>query len=57
MTKEILFFRCKCKVEPSDTPATLADKVHALEYQHYPKVIEELVVKLPDLLVKGPEEA
>ena len=52
-----IIFQCKCKVEPSDTPATLADKVHALEYENYPKVIEELVVKLPDMLVKGTEQA
>jgi len=52
-----IIFQTKCKVDPSDTPASLAEKVHALEYQHYPVVIEELVVKLPDLLIKSPEEA
>jgi len=52
-----VIFQARCKVEPSDTPVSLAEKVHALEYQHYPKVIEDIVVKLPDLLIKGPEEA
>jgi len=52
-----IIFQTKCKVDPSDTPASLAEKVHALEYQHYPVVIEDLVVKLPDLLIKSPEEA
>ncbi|HPW27701.1 MAG TPA: phosphoribosylglycinamide formyltransferase, partial [Tenuifilaceae bacterium] len=33
----------KCEVNPSDTPDTLAQKVHALEYQHYPRVIESLL--------------
>jgi len=47
----------RCKVETNDTPDSLAAKVHALEYLHYPRVIEELVVKLPDFLIKGPEEA
>lgn len=51
-----IIFQTRCKVEPSDTPESLAEKVHALEYLHYPKVIEELAVKLPDFLVKGPEE-
>jgi folate-dependent phosphoribosylglycinamide formyltransferase PurN len=44
------------RVDPSDTPAMLAEKVHALEYLHYPKIIEDLVVKLPDFLVKSAEE-
>jgi phosphoribosylglycinamide formyltransferase-1 len=51
-----IIFQARCKVDRSDTPALLAEKVHALEYLHYPKIIEELVVKLPDLLIKGPDE-
>src|ERR1700744_5110431 len=30
-------------VEPDDTPETLAKKIHLLEYEHLPKVIEEVV--------------
>ena len=52
-----IIFQTRCKVEPADTFESLAEKVHALEYMHYPKVIEELVLKLPDFLIKGPEEA
>jgi phosphoribosylglycinamide formyltransferase-1 len=52
-----IIFQTRCKVDPSETIDSLAKKVHALEYLHYPKVIEEIVVKLPDLLVKSPEEA
>lgn len=33
-----------CPVSPSDTPETLAQKVHQLEYEWYPRVIEELLV-------------
>lgn len=51
-----IIFQERCKVDPSDTPDLLAEKVHALEYLHYPKIIEDLVVKLPDFLIKGPEE-
>lgn len=36
-----------CPVLPDDTPETLAARVHALEYAHYPEVIEELVQALP----------
>lgn len=44
-----IIFQAKCKVDPADTPETLAVKVHALEYEHFPRIIEELVIKLPDL--------
>lgn len=33
-----------CPVSPDDTPETLAQKVHQLEYEWYPRVIEELLV-------------
>jgi phosphoribosylglycinamide formyltransferase-1 len=42
-----IIFQAKCEVNPSDTPDTLAQKVHVLEYQHYPRVIESL---LPGLI-------
>jgi phosphoribosylglycinamide formyltransferase-1 len=38
-----IIFQAKCPVEPGDTPETLAEKVHALEYEHYPKVVERLL--------------
>ncbi|HEV2479930.1 MAG TPA: phosphoribosylglycinamide formyltransferase [Puia sp.] len=33
-------------VEPGDTPETLARKIHLLEYEHFPKVIEEVIANL-----------
>lgn len=51
-----IIFQARCKLVAGETPETLATKVHALEYQHYPKIIEDLVLKLPDFPVKGPEE-
>jgi phosphoribosylglycinamide formyltransferase-1 len=51
-----VIFQARCKVEPTDTHFSLAEKVHALEYLHYPRVIEELVDKLPEFLIKSPEE-
>ncbi len=38
----------RCPVLPDDTPETLAARIHRLEYAHYPRVIEELVLALPD---------
>lgn len=43
-----IIFQAKCRVEPTDTPETLAVKIHALEYKHFPGVIEELVGRLPE---------
>ncbi|MDL2266036.1 phosphoribosylglycinamide formyltransferase [Parabacteroides sp. OttesenSCG-928-G21] len=36
-------FQATCPVEPTDTPEEVANKVHALEYLHFPKVIEKLL--------------
>ena len=33
----------KCVILPEDTPAMLAEKIHALEHRHYPAVIERLL--------------
>lgn len=32
-----------CPVSETDTPESLAQKIHELEHQHYPKVIEEVI--------------
>lgn len=36
----------KCPVMAEDTPDSLAHRIHALEYEYYPKVIDDLVSKL-----------
>ncbi len=41
-----IIFQAKCKVESSDTPETIANKVHKLEYEFYPKVIEKLLQEI-----------
>lgn len=38
-----IIFQAKCSVSKSDTAQTLAEKIHALEYAHYPRVLEELL--------------
>lgn len=43
-----IVFQAKCPVLPGDTPDTLAARIHELEYQHYPRVIEELLMKDED---------
>lgn len=36
-------FQVKCPVLPNDTPQALADRVHQLEYQHFPEVVQRFV--------------
>jgi phosphoribosylglycinamide formyltransferase-1 len=38
-----IIFQAKCKISDTDTPDTLAQKVHALEYEYYPKIIESVL--------------
>lgn len=38
-------FQTTCPVTAADTPASLAQKIHALEHQHFAKVVEGVVLK------------
>jgi phosphoribosylglycinamide formyltransferase-1 len=40
-----IIFQATCPIMPGDTPEKLAARVHELEYQHYPRVIEEVLMK------------
>jgi phosphoribosylglycinamide formyltransferase-1 len=40
-----IIFQAKCEITASDTAETLAQKVHALEYQYFPKVINQWIVE------------
>lgn len=39
-----IIFQATCPVHANDTPEQIANKVHALEYKHYPAVIEQWVL-------------
>ena len=41
-----VIFQAKCKVLPTDTFEDVASKIHALEYEHFPKVIADLLLTL-----------
>ncbi len=41
-----IIFQNTCDVLPGDSPDDVAKKVHALEYEHFPKVIEQLAKNL-----------
>ena len=38
-----IIFQASCPVLETDTPASLAQKIHALEHTHYPAVIEKTI--------------
>ncbi|PJA07011.1 MAG: phosphoribosylglycinamide formyltransferase [Flavobacteriales bacterium CG_4_10_14_0_2_um_filter_32_8] len=38
-----IIFQARCSINPTDTANDLAYKIHALEYAHFPKVIEQLI--------------
>lgn len=40
-----IIFQAKCKVDPSDTADDVANKIHKLEYAHYPKIIEQVILE------------
>lgn len=40
-----IILQAKCDVLPDDTPDLLAKKIHVLEHQHYPGIVEQLVLQ------------
>ena len=40
-----IIFQAKIPVEKNDTPDSIAQKVHQLEYEHFPRVIEEILME------------
>lgn len=43
-----IIFQVTCPILPKDTPETLAARIHLLEHEHYPRVIEEILLKEED---------
>ncbi len=41
-----IVFQARVPVEADDTPESLAARIHRLEYEHFPRVIESEVLKL-----------
>jgi phosphoribosylglycinamide formyltransferase-1 len=41
-----IVYQAKCAVETNDTPEMVANKVHKLEYEHFPKIIEQEIERL-----------
>ncbi len=43
-----IIFQATCPIMPKDTPETLAARIHELEHEHYPRVIEEILLNDED---------
>ncbi|MFK7774748.1 MAG: phosphoribosylglycinamide formyltransferase [Saprospiraceae bacterium] len=41
-----IIFQAKCSLQPTDSPEDIAKKVLQLEHQHYPQVIENLILEI-----------
>jgi phosphoribosylglycinamide formyltransferase 1 len=41
-----IIFQAKCKIAENDTAEDLAHKIHLLEYEYFPKVIEDIISKV-----------
>lgn len=39
-----ILFQARCVISKDDTPEDLANKIHLLEYRHYPEVIEKYLM-------------
>jgi phosphoribosylglycinamide formyltransferase-1 len=39
-----IIFQKSFEIQPDDTPASIAQKVHALEYEYFPQMIEKVVI-------------
>lgn len=40
-----IIFQAKCEVKPEDTPEDVARKVHNLEYEHFPRIIQQVILQ------------
>ena len=38
-----IVFQGRCEVRPDDTTDTLAERIHGLEYEYYPQVVEAVI--------------
>ena len=39
-----IIFQAQCEVLPDDTPDSLAARIHQLEHEHYPRVVEQMAM-------------
>jgi len=40
-----IIFQARCEVRVDDTPETLAERIHELEYRYYPEIVEKVILR------------
>jgi phosphoribosylglycinamide formyltransferase-1 len=51
-----VIFQTTCSVSPSDTADDIAAKIHLLEQEHFPKVVEKIAVEIKKSMKDTPNE-
>lgn len=41
-----IIFQAKAKLEENDTPTSIASKIHKLEQQYFPRIIEQVILQI-----------
>jgi phosphoribosylglycinamide formyltransferase-1 len=41
-----IIFQARCAIEPHDDYTSLANKIHTLEYEYFPRVVEEIIEQM-----------
>jgi len=49
-----ILFQARVDIAPDDSPESLAEKVHVLEYAHYPRVVEQYIQGVSSPAGTGP---
>ena len=49
-----ILFQARVDIAPDDSPESLAEKVHVLEYAHYPRVVEQYIQGISSPAGTGP---
>ena len=41
-----IIFQAKAKLDENDTPTSIASKIHKLEQQYFPRIIEQVILQI-----------
>ncbi len=44
-----MIYQAKCLIEPGDTPESLAEKIHRLEHEHFPVIIDKVITESKEI--------
>lgn len=41
-----IIFQASCDIDPNESPESLAQKIHQLEYKYFPEIVEDVISKV-----------